>query len=212
LNYPFQLPTLRFSYAALEPYFDETTMRVHHDKHHRSYVDNLNAAIKDHPQLHGMTVEELLGNPGRIPEAIRTAVRNNGGGHANHQLLWNVIGPPRHSEPKGQLVEAINSRFGSFGHFKAMFADAAVKHLGSGWIFLIADPRKQSLEIVSLPNHQCVVGINAKVLLICDVWEHAYYLKYQDRRTDFLSAYWNVVAWDRVEQRMPSSHVCEAFA
>ena len=156
--YPFQLPPLPYAYEALEPHFDEKTMRIHHDKHHRAYVDKLNAALKDHPLLHGMPVEELLRDPDRIPEAIRTAVRDNGGGHLNHQLFWTLIGPPGQSGPQGRLLETINSSFDSVESLRAKFNEVAIGHFASGWTFLVADAKKQSLDILSLPNHQLAGG------------------------------------------------------
>ena len=198
--YPFQLQPLSYDYAALEPHFDEKTIRIHHDKHHRAYIDKLNAALKNHPQLHGMTVEELLRNPDRVPEAIRAEVSNNGGGHFYHQLLWTLIGPPRESVPKGQLMMAIDSKFGSIEAFREKFNEVAIQHFASGWTFLVTDARRQSLEICSLPNHERVLG-SKTVLLICDVWEHAYYLKYQNRRADYLAGWWSVVNWLEAEHR-----------
>lgn len=208
--YPFELPALPYACAALEPHFDEQTVGIHHDKHHRAYVDKLNAALKDHPQLHDMSVEELLRNPDRIPESIRTEVHNNGGGHLNHQLFWILIAPPPQSGPTGQLLRTINSKFGSIESFRTEFNKVALKHFASGWTFLVADVRKQSLEILSLPNHECVLGMNKTVLLVCDVWEHAYYLKYQNRRADYLDGWWSVANWQEAERRFaPPDHTAE---
>ena len=199
--YPFQLPPLPYAYEALEPHFDEKTMRIHHDKHHRAYVDKLNAALKDHPLLHGMPVEELLRDPDRIPEAIRTAVRDNGGGHLNHQLFWTLIGPPGQSGPQGRLLEAINSNFDSVESLRAKFNEVAIGHFASGWTFLVADAKKQSLDILSLPNHQCVLGMHETVLLVCDLWEHAHYLKNQNRRPEYLDSWWSVANWREAARR-----------
>jgi len=200
-SYPFELAPLPYDYAALEPHIDERTMRIHHDKHHRSYVDKLNGALKDHPRLHGMTLVELLRNLERVPEAIRTAVRDNGGGHLNHQLFWELIGPPGPPAPTGRLKEAIESRFGSLEAFRAKFTDVATKHFASGWTVLVADAKAQTLEIVSLPNHQCVLAAGQTVLLVCDVWEHAYYLKHQNRRPEYLDSWWQVASWPEAARR-----------
>lgn len=201
-SYPFELAALPYGYAALEPHIDERTMRIHHDKHHRSYVDKLNGALKDHPQLHGMTLVELLRNLEQVvPEAIRTAVRDNGGGHLNHQLFWELIGPPGQPAPTGRLKAAIESRFGSLEAFRAKFTDVAVKHFASGWTFLVADAKAQTLEVVSLPNHQCVLAAGQTVLLVCDVWEHAYYLKHQNRRSEYLDSWWQVASWPEAARR-----------
>ena len=200
-SYPFELAPLPYAYEALEPHVDARTMRIHHDEHHRSYVDKLNAALKDHPQLHGMTVVELLRNLQRVPEAIHNAVRDNGGGHLNHQLFWDLIGPPGQPAPTGRLKEAIDSRFGSIEAFRAKFSDVAIRHFASGWTFLVADAKEQTLEILSLPNHQCVLAANQAVLLVCDVWEHAYYLKHQNRRSEYLDSWWQVASWQEAECR-----------
>ena len=200
-TYPFAVPPLRVAYGALEPFFDERTMRLHHDTHHRTYVDGLNAAIKDTPALHGKSIEVILRNLDSVPESIRTAVRNHGGGHANHQFFWKVIGPPG-TRPAGELLKAIEADFGSFDNFKNRFTEAASKHFASGWAFLVMDPKSTRLEILSLPNHDSVLAIGKMGLLICDVWEHAYYLKYENRRAEFLAAFWNVVDWDVVGARL----------
>jgi Fe-Mn family superoxide dismutase len=200
-TYPFALPPLRFAYDALEPYFDERTMRLHHDKHHRAYVDGLNAAIKDTPALHGQSIETILRQLDKVPQEIRTAVRNHGGGHANHQFFWKVIGPPG-TLPTGELLQSIEADFGSLASFKTRFTEVAVKHFASGWTFLMMDPKSQRLKVMALPNHDSVLGVGKMGLLICDVWEHAYYLKYENRRAEFLAAFWNVVDWDVVGARL----------
>lgn len=200
-TYPFTLPPLRFAYDALEPYFDARTMRLHHDKHHQTYVDGVNAAIKDVPALHGKSIEAILRGLEQVPEAARTAVRNHGGGHANHQFLWKVIGPPG-TVLQGELRRALEADFGSVENFKARFTEAALKHFASGWAFLVLDPKSQRLEVLSLPNHDSVLGLGKMGLLICDVWEHAYYLKYENRRAEFLQAFWQVVDWDVVAARL----------
>jgi Fe-Mn family superoxide dismutase len=200
-TYPFAVPPLRFAYGALEPFVDDRTMRLHHDKHHQTYVDGLNAAIKDTPALHGKSIEAILRNLDNVPETLRTAVRNHGGGHANHQFFWKVIGPPG-TRPAGELLKAIEADFGSFDNFKSGFTELASKHFACGWAFLVMDPKSKRLEILSLPNHDSVLTIGKMGLLICDLWEHAYYLKYENRRAEFLAAFWNVVDWDVVGSRL----------
>jgi Fe-Mn family superoxide dismutase len=211
VTYPFQLPKLPYAYSALEPHFYEATMRLHHDAHHQAYVDKLNAALKDYPQLHQMTAEDLLRSLPEIPEAIRTAVRNNAGGHVNHEFFWNVIGPPSKAVPQGRLLDALNTSFGSVEDFKKKFSEKAGAQFASGWTCLVADVRHNVLEIVELPNHT-VVSNGPTGLLICDVWEHAYYLKYQNRRPEFIKAFWNVVAWDKVEKRLEDAGADHAMA
>ena len=201
-TYPFVLPPLRFAYDALEPYIDAETMRLHHDKHHQTYVTNLNAALKDLPQFQNMTVEEVLRHLGDVPEEVRTAVRNNGGGHANHQFFWKILGPGAGAGPAGKLASAINQEFGSFAAFQSAFAAAGAKVFGSGWVFLVTDPQDSSrLKLHTTANQDSVLLEGLPGLLACDVWEHAYYLKYQNRRPDYLAAFWNVVDWEVVGQR-----------
>ena len=197
-----KLPPLRFSYDALEPYIDAETMELHHDKHHGAYVDALNTTLAPYPDLAELTVEDLLRHLDRVPETIRTAVRNNGGGHANHQLFWDVLGPHADARPKGAIADAITRDFGSFEWFQSLFADAATKHFGAGWAFLVFDEPARRLRIVSLPNQDSVLLRGNSPLLCCDVWEHAYYVKYRNRRPDYLAAWWNVVAWDVVDERL----------
>ena len=200
----YQLPALGYSYDALEPCIDAETMRLHHDKHHRGYVDLLNKAIANYPQFDNMTIEDLLGHLNDVPEEIRTAVRDSGGGHANHQLFWKVIGPPNGATPKGMLAEAIKNDFGTFENLQEKLTEAATKVFGSGWAFLAADPRSRKLEVMSLPNQDSPLVNGKWGLLACDVWEHSYYLKYQNRRPDYLKAWWNVVQWDAVNRRLES--------
>lgn len=202
LNMAYQLPPLPYPYDALEPFIDAETMRLHHDKHHQAYIDAVNKAIEPYPQLADMIIEDLLRHLDDVPEAIRTTVRNQGGGHANHQFFWKVIGPPRKTQPAGMLAEFIAGDFGSFDQFQARFTEAAVKHFGSGWAFLVIDPPAKRLEIVALPNQDSVLLIGKPGLLACDLWEHSYYLKYQNRRAEYLQAWWNVVAWDVVTTRL----------
>jgi len=176
------------------------TMEIHHGRHHQTYVNNLNAALEGHPELQSKSVEELISNLDAVPESIRTAVRNNGGGHANHKLFWEVMAPNAGGEPKGEIAEAINAAFGSFEKFKEEFTKAALGRFGSGWAWLILD-KSGNLAVTSTPNQDSPLMEGNTPLLGLDVWEHAYYLKYQNRRPDYVSAWWNVVNWDNVNQR-----------
>lgn len=194
-----QLPALPYAHNALEPHIDAQTMEIHHGRHHATYVNNLNAALEAHPDLQGKSIEELIGNLDAVPEAIRTAVRNNGGGHANHTLFWEILSPNGGGAPAGALADAINQAFGSFDNFKAEFAKAATTRFGSGWAWLIADGGK--LAITSTPNQDSPVMEGKTPILGLDVWEHAYYLKYQNKRPDYIAAFWNVVNWDEVNKR-----------
>jgi Fe-Mn family superoxide dismutase len=198
----YKVSPLRFAYDALDPYIDAETMELHHDKHHQTYVDNLNKAIEPYPHLADLTIENLLRRLDQVPEEIRTAVRNHGGGHANHQLFWEILGPKAGTSPRGAIADAITKHFGSFARFQSLFTDAATKHFGSGWAFLVVNPSTQEIEIMSLPNQDSVLVHGKPALLCCDVWEHAYYLKYRHRRPDYLRAWWNVVAWDVVDERL----------
>ena len=197
----YKLPPLRFAYDALEPYIDAETMELHQDRHHQTYVDNVNKAIEPYPHLADLTTEDLLRRLDQVPDEIRTAVRCHGGGHANHQLFWEILGPKAGKVPTGAIAEAIKKQFGTFERFQSLFTDAAAKHFGSGWAFLVVNPSTEGLEIMSLPNQDSVLLHGRPALLCCDVWEHAYYLKYRNRRSDYLRAWWNVVAWDVVDQR-----------
>jgi Fe-Mn family superoxide dismutase len=202
-TYPFAVAPLAFAYNALEPHLDEATMKLHHDKHHQTYVTNLNAALKDHPELHALTVEQLLAKLSELPPAIQTAVRNQGGGHLNHRFFWGILRPAgvegAGAEPTGPLAAALVAEWGSVEKFKTAFNDAATKVFGSGWAFLEADAKTQKLSIATKPNQDSELFQGDRVgLLACDVWEHAYYLHYQNRRADYLKAWWNVVAWDVV--------------
>ncbi len=197
---PFTLPPLPYAHDALEPHIDKMTMEIHHGKHHNAYVTNLNKALESAPELAGKTIEELLANNCAIvPENIRTAVRNNGGGHANHTLFWNLMGPNRGGAPVGNLAAAINAAFGGFGTFKEKFAAAAVGRFGSGWAWLIKNGGK--IEITSTPNQDTPLMEGKFPVIGLDVWEHAYYLKYQNRRPDYIAAWWNVVNWQEAEKR-----------
>jgi Fe-Mn family superoxide dismutase len=197
----FQLVPLPYAYDALEPYIDTMTMQVHHDKHHAAYVNNLNAAIDKHPELGSKSVEALLADLHSVPEDIRTAVRNNGGGTFNHNFFWEIMGPKAGGEPKGALASAIDSAFGSFTNFKAEFEKAGMGRFGSGWAWLVN--KNGTLGIVSTANQDNPLSEdrNTGLLLGVDVWEHAYYLKYQNRRAEYLAAWWNVVNWDAVARR-----------
>lgn len=193
------VPDLPYDYNALEPHIDEQTMKIHHDKHHAAYVQNLNKALEGNSDLADKDVNELLSDLNSIPEDIRTAVRNHGGGHANHTLFWTFMSPDGGGEPSGKLGEAIKSTFGSFEDFKKEFATAGATRFGSGWAWLTVSSGK--LEISSTPNQDTPVSEGKTVLLGLDVWEHAYYLKYQNKRPDYIEAFWNVVNWKEVEKR-----------
>jgi|SRR5579875_214100 len=193
-----KLPPLPYSFDALEPYIDAKTMEIHHDKHHGGYVNNLNKALEGHADLQRLSVEDLLRQINKVPEAIRTAVRNNGGGHANHSLFWPLMKKGGGGEPRGEIAEAIKSAFGSFADFKAKFNDAATKRFGSGWAWLVLDSGKLAVE--STANQDSPLMDGKKPVMGLDVWEHAYYLKYQNRRPEYIEAWWNVVNWDQVNQ------------
>jgi Fe-Mn family superoxide dismutase len=193
----FKLPDLPYEKSALEPYIDATTMGIHHDKHHAGYVNNLNAALEGHPELEDKTAIELIMDLGALPEGIRTAVRNNGGGHVNHSLFWTVMSPDGGGEPSGGLADAIDEAFGSFDEFKSVFAKAAATRFGSGWAWLCVGSDGK-LTVTSTPNQDNPVSEGLIPILGLDVWEHAYYLKYQNRRPDYINEWWNVVNWDRV--------------
>ncbi len=195
-----EVPALPYDYNALEPHIDEQTMRIHHDKHHAAYVSKLNAALEGHPDLADKSIEDLVGDLASVPEAIRGAVRNNGGGHANHSLFWQVMGPAGGGEPTGKIGDAINSAFGSYDGFKEQIATAGATRFGSGWAWLI--DAGSTLEIASTPNQDTPVMDGKKPVLGVDVGEHAYYLKYQNRRPDYIAAWFNVINWDEVNKRL----------
>ncbi|HSL20394.1 MAG TPA: superoxide dismutase [Vicinamibacterales bacterium] len=195
----FELPPLPYAPNALEPHIDEQTMRIHHDKHHGTYVTNLNAALEKHPQFQGKAIDELLRGINSVPEDIRTAVRNNGGGHANHTMFWEIMGPKAGGAPKGALADAIASTFGSFDAFKDQFNKAALARFGSGWAWLVDSGGKLSIESTANQDNPMMEG--RRPIMGLDVWEHAYYLKYQNRRADYCAAWWNVVNWDAVSKR-----------
>ena len=196
----FSLPELPYSYDALEPYIDEQTMRIHHTKHHQAYVDKLNAALQNHPELLEKSIEEILQDLNSLPEDIRTPVQNNGGGHYNHSLFWQLMRPGQSGTPSAKISEAINNIFGDFKNFQDKFVEAATGRFGSGWAWLVDN--KGNLEITSTANQDCPISDGQKPILGLDVWEHAYYLKYQNRRPEYIDAWWNVVNWQEVEKRL----------
>jgi superoxide dismutase, Fe-Mn family len=195
-----QLPALPYANNALEPHIDAKTMEIHHDRHHNAYVTNLNAALDKHPALHEKSLNDLIADLNSLPEDIRTAVRNNGGGHANHSLFWETIGPEAGGAPTGALAAAIESELGGFDKFKADFAAAATTRFGSGWAFL-AVGKDGALKVYSLPNQDSPIFEGETPILGLDVWEHAYYLNYQNKRPDYIAAFWNVVNWSEVGKR-----------
>ena len=196
----FELPPLPYAKDALEPHIDAQTMEIHHDKHHNAYVTNLNKALEGHPELQSKSLEDLLKSLDSLPEAIRAAVRNNGGGHSNHTFFWQIMGPNAGGAPTGDLANAINAAFGSFDNFKTQFAAAGVGRFGSGWAWLLVNP-DGSVSITSTPNQDTPISEGKTPILGLDVWEHAYYLKYQNRRPDYIAAWWNVVNWAEVAKR-----------
>jgi len=202
-SYPFQVPPLPYAFGANEPHIDAQTMEIHHDKHHAAYVANLNAAVKDHPQVAAMPLGAMLGRLGELPDTIRTAVRNNGGGHANHSMFWTVMGG-KGGEPDGEVAAAITRDFGSFAQLKDGFNKAGAGQFGSGWAMVLVD-RSGKLTLTARPNQDSPLLEGKTVLFGNDVWEHAYYLKYQNRRPDYLAAWWNVVNWPVIAQRYAAS-------
>ncbi len=196
----FTLPPLPYAYDALEPHIGKETMTIHHDKHHAAYVNNLNAALEGKAELADKSVEDLVSNLDSVPEAIRPAVRNNAGGHINHTMFWEIMTPGGSSEPTGELAEAIKSAFGSFEDFKKQFNEAGVKRFGSGWAWLVKG-KDGKLAITSTANQDNPLMEGSQPILGNDVWEHAYYLNYQNRRPDYLAAWWSVVNWDKVAER-----------
>lgn len=199
----YELPELPYAYDALEPHIDKETMNIHHTKHHNTYVTNVNNALADHSDLQDKSVEELIANLDAVPEAIRTAVRNNGGGHANHSLFWQILSPNGGGNPTGELATAIDAKFGSFDAFKEEFAKAATTRFGSGWAWLSV--ANGELEVSSTANQDSPIMEGKTPLLGLDVWEHAYYLNYQNRRPDYIGSFWNVVNWDEVSKRFAAA-------
>lgn len=196
----YQLPALPYAFNALEPHIDAQTMEIHHDRHHATYVNNVNAALEAHANLASKSVEDLISDLNSVPESIRTVVRNNGGGHANHSLFWEILGPNGGGAPTGAVAEAINSAFGSFDKFKEDFSKAATTRFGSGWAWLAVD-KSGKLAITSTPNQDNPLMEGNTPILGLDVWEHSYYLKYQNKRPDYIAAFWNVVNWSEVNNR-----------
>ena len=195
-----QLPPLPYDFGALEPHIDAKTMEIHHDKHHAAYVNNLNAALEKAPELQSLTPEELVKSLSQVPEAVRTAVRNNGGGHVNHSMFWKIMGANQGGEPSGRVAEAITKSFGNFQTLKEKFNAAGVGRFGSGWVWVVLNKSGQ-LDIVSTPNQDNPLMDGLYPLMGNDVWEHAYYLKYQNKRADYVKAFWNVINWKDVANR-----------
>jgi Fe-Mn family superoxide dismutase len=195
-----ELPSLPYAFNALEPHIDEQTMRIHHGKHHGTYVSNLNAALEKHPELQSKTAEDLIRNLNGVPEAIRTAVRNNCGGHVNHTMFWQIMGPNAGGAPTGAIADVINSNFGGFDKFKEEFKKAATGRFGSGWAWLVSSGGKFAIE--STANQDNPLSDGKTPVFGLDVWEHAYYLKYQNRRPDYIDAWWNVVNWAEINKRL----------
>jgi Fe-Mn family superoxide dismutase len=199
----FTLPALPYDFTALEPHIDAKTMEIHHGKHHQTYVNNLNAAIEKAPELASKSLDDLMRNVNKLPEAVRTAIRNNGGGHWNHSMFWQIMAAKAGGEPGGKLGQAITSTFGDFAKFREQFSAAGVGRFGSGWAWLINTGGK--LSIISTPNQDNPLMEGQKAIMGLDVWEHAYYLKYQNRRPDYIQAWWNVVNWREIEKRFASA-------
>lgn len=197
------LPTLPYAFNALEPHVDAKTMEIHYTKHHQAYIDKLNAALDKHPKLHDKMIEELVADLDMVPEDIRTAVRNNGGGHLNHSMFWELMAPNAGGKPNGALADAINKAFGSFEKFQEKFAEVALARFGSGWAWLVLDGK--DVAITSTANQDNPITEGKTPILGLDVWEHAYYLHYQNRRPDYVKAWWNVVNWKEVEKRYTES-------
>ncbi|MBV8813816.1 MAG: superoxide dismutase [Verrucomicrobia bacterium] len=200
----YELPPLPYPFKALEPHIDAKTMEIHHDKHHQAYITNANNALKDHSDLAAKPVDQLIADLNQVPESIRTVVRNNGGGHSNHTFFWKIMAPNAGGKPKGKLAEAIDSTFGGFDQFKEKFQAAAAGRFGSGWGWLVVG-KDGKLAITSTPNQDSPIMEGLKPVLGVDVWEHSYYLLYQNRRPDYLKAWWNVVNWDQAEKNFEAA-------
>jgi superoxide dismutase, Fe-Mn family len=198
----YNLPTLPYAFNALEPHIDPLTMEIHHDRHHATYINNLNAALEGQ-DVAEQSIEELITSLDKLPESIRTIVRNNGGGHANHSFFWQILSPNGGGAPTGEVANAINDAFGSYDQLKAQFADAAVKRFGSGWAWVVVKNGK--LAVTSTPNQDSPLMDGVTPILGLDVWEHAYYLKYQNKRPDYIAAFWNVINWDEVNKRFQAA-------
>jgi superoxide dismutase, Fe-Mn family len=200
----YELPPLPYPSNALEPHIDAKTMEIHHDKHHQAYITNANKALEGHPDLAAEPVDELLADLNKVPESIRTVLRNNAGGHSNHTFFWKIIGPNAGGNPKGKLAEAINSTFGGFDQFKGELEKAGIGRFGSGWAWLVVN-KEGKLQITSTANQDSPISEGLKPVIGVDVWEHAYYLLYQNRRPDYLKAWWNVVNWDQAEKNFQAA-------
>jgi len=198
------LPELGYAYNSLEPFIDARTMEIHHTKHHQAYTDKFNAALEKHEELFDKSTEDLLKDLTAVPEDIRAAVRNNGGGYLNHSFFWQILKINNGALPQGKLAEAINQSFGSFEAFKEQFSASALNHFGSGWAWLVAD-KDNKLSIISLPNQDSPLSQGLKPLLNIDVWEHAYYLNYQNKRADYIAAFWNIINWDQVAKNLENN-------
>ena len=198
---PFTLPALLYAFNALEPHIDAKTMELHHGKHHKTYVDKLNAAVAKHFSLAMTPLAQLLAGLQKLPEDVRSEIRNNGGGHANHTMFWEIMAPNAGGAPKGAVAEAITQAFGSFEEFKTRFNEAGAKHFGAGWVFVVMDRSGRAMEIATRPNQDSPLLEGDRVLLGNDLWEHAFYLKYNNRKEEYLSSWWNVVNWDAIEKR-----------
>jgi len=200
----YELPPLPYPSNALEPHIDAKTMEIHHDKHHQAYITNANKALEGHPDLAAKPVDELLADLNKIPESVRTVLRNNAGGHSNHTFFWKIMGPNAGGTPKGKLAEAINSTFGGFDQFKEELQKAAIGRFGSGWAWLVVN-KEGKLQITSTANQDTPISDGLKPVVGVDVWEHSYYLLYQNRRPDYLKAWWNVVNWDQAEKNFEAA-------
>lgn len=213
-TYPFSLPDLPYPYDALEPHIDQKTLQLHHREHHAAYVKKLNEALAQEPDLQGLTLEQLLRDAAKLPDAVRAPVINNGGGHLLHDFFWNAMSPASGSssarEPRGALADAIRNAFGSFADFRKKFSAAAARHFASGWVVLAMEHGEQRLEIVNLKDHTVLDPRRKTGLIILDVWEHAYYVKYQNRRAEFIEAYWNVVNWAHAEEKFARAAAARA--
>ena len=195
---PFILPSLSYAYNALEPYIDEQTMRIHHTKHHQAYIDKLNAALENAPQLQKKTAEDLVKNLNKLPDTVKTAVRNHGGGHVNHSFFWKILA--KDVEPKAEILEAINEKFISLDKFKEQFKEACLTLFGSGWVWLVVNPKTEELEIIKSPNQDNPLSDGKIPVLGIDLWEHSFYLKYQNRKSEYIDAFFNVINWEKVNE------------
>lgn len=211
MGYPFSLPKLKYDYNALEPHIDTRTMGIHYEKHHGGYVARLNAALESHPELHDNSLTELLMHLDALPADIRTAVRNNGGGHANHTMFWSIMRPKAGGAPVGTLADAINDAFGNFSEFQSEFKQAAMGRFGSGWAWLVVTVDGK-LSIISTPNQDNPISLGFIPIMGLDVWEHAYYLNYQNRRADYIDSWWHVVDWNVVSANYTALHIADTLA